>query len=81
MAAPEYIYDMRYVQLVFEIWSSPAQISGINERTVEDPALRGSEGNGYAVAWFLNGIMEWWSAGVVARPGATCRGTLGSVIY
>ena len=29
--------------------------------TVEDPAVRGSEREGSAVAWFLNGVLECWS--------------------
>jgi hypothetical protein len=35
--------------------------------TVEDPALRGSEREGSVVGWVLNGVLEWWSAGVLCK--------------
>ena len=34
----------------------------------ENLALRTrSEREGSAVAWFLNGVLEWWSAGVLCK--------------
>jgi hypothetical protein len=62
-ASPGISLARELVNSVLKTWSS---------ETVEDPALRGSESEGSAVAWFLNGVLEWWSAGVLCKiPSST----------